>query len=345
MSETSKSPEHHRIDTLIETVQQHPTDFLKKERQLMAVKWFDYRFLSPKAANRLFMRTYQEVFRRMFAREVDHERASGVNGVNVMMVKRDARQRSQLAAARQRADSFGISYPCYIEAAFDFALQRGDKRKFFPLPNELHGNPKAAPWLEQYIERRWQEQISNSLVRVEHPAYLIENYRGMAAQDDFRRFILEHVEQVGMPLHHAIRLFTYERKQMPADLFKSTVPEEQFSRAMESVESDLKHHPLDGEVPMPISPSHLWPTCFGMHYTHEPASAECSACPLAPGCGKVGDLVLRRAAVQAGVPDPAADYIRRLDRERQQRFRDRKRQEKHAARFSTPPNTSTPVHP
>lgn len=253
MSKTQESPEHRRIDALIETVQQHPTDFLKNERQLMTVKWFDYRFLSPKAANRLFLRTYQEVFRRMFAREVDHERASKVNGVNAMTVKRDARQRSQLAAARQRADRLGISYPCYIEAAFDFALQRGDKRRFLPLPNELHGSPKAAPWFAQYVEQRWQEQISNGLVCVEHPAYLIENYRGMPAQDAFRRFIRDHVEQVSMPLDRAIRKFTYERKQVPADLFKSMVAEDKFAQAIEIVESDLQHHPLDDDTPVPLS--------------------------------------------------------------------------------------------
>ncbi|MGI6856395.1 hypothetical protein [Mesorhizobium sp. 1B3] len=344
MSETPKSPEHRRIDTLIETVQQHPTDFLKDERRLTAVKWFEYRFLSPRAANRLFMRTYQETFRRKFAQEVDHERASTVNGVSAMAVKRDARQRSQLAAARQRADRLGISYPCYIEAAFDFALRRGDKRKFLPLPSELHGNPRAAPLFAQYVKQRWQEQVSNGLVRVEHPAYLIENYRGMAAQDDFRRFILDHVEQASIPLHRAILKFTYERKQIPAELFKSIVPQERFEQALAIVASDLQHQPID-DASEPRSPTRLWPTCFGMHYTHEPSSAECSACPQVLGCKKVGDLVLRKAAAQAGVPDPAGDYKRRMDRERQQRCRNRKREEKDAARFSTRPNTSTSLHP
>lgn len=345
MTEASKSPEHIRISSLIETIQRHPIETLRDERWLMPTKWFEYRFVSPKEANRLFERVYQNVYRRRIEQEVDRNLAQNVKGLNARTLASSPRERSQLVAARQRADELGMSYPVYIEAAFEFALRRGDERKKFPRPNQLHGNEKSAPWFAEFVMQCWREQTSNGLVRVEHPAYLIENYRGMPAQDEFRRFVLDHVEQVNMPLHRAIRLFTYDRKQVPADLFKSMVPEDKFAHAIEIVESDLVHHPLDDDTPVPLSLSQLWPTCFGMHYTHEPASAECSACPLALGCRKVGDLVLRKAAAQAGVPDPAADYIRKLDRERQQRRRDRKREEKHAACFSTPPNTSTPVHP
>lgn len=344
MSEISKSPEHTRIESLIETIQRHPADVLEVERRLMTVKWFDYRFLSPKEANRLFARTYQEVYRRKAAENIDREMASKMSGVHFLTMKISARERSQLVAARQRADEFGMSYPAYIEAAFDFALRRGDKRKSFPRPNQLHGNEKAAPLFAKYVMKRWQELLSDGLVRVDHPAYLIENYRGMAAQDDFRRFILDQVKQTSMPLHRAIRMFCFERKQVPVDSFKSIVSDEQFERAMENVESDLNHIPIEDIAPVPVTSSQLWPTCFGLHYAHQPLSSSCASCLQAPNCKKIGDLVLSKAAAQTGVADPAGDYRRRMDRERQQRCRDRKRKAKDAARFSTPPNPSFSSH-
>ncbi|OVE88127.1 hypothetical protein B7W89_19660 [Agrobacterium tumefaciens] len=345
MPETSKSPEQIRVESLIKTIQEHPTDVLEAERPLTAIKWFDYRFMSPKEANRLFMKTYQNIYRRKFAEEVDVERAKKVSGVHVLTMKDDARERSQLVAARQRADELGISYPVYIEAAFDFALKRSDKRKTFPRPNQLHGNDKSTPWLTAFIVARWKEQLPSTLASVDHPSYLLENYREIPAQDDFRRFVLNYVKEVNMPLHSAIRTFTYERQQVPAELFKSITTERTFKRAMEIVESDLNHIPVDATVPVhPIS-THRWPTCFGMHYTLDPSSSECAACPQMEGCKMLGELILEKASAQAGVADPAGDYKRRNDRERQQRCRANKRNKNDKPGFSTLPHTPEQIFP
>lgn len=344
MPQNSKPPEHIRIASLIETIQQHSSEVLADERRLTTTKWFDYRFLSPKQANRLFQRAYQDVYRGKIAQGVDIDLARNVNGLNTQTLATNPRERSQLVAARQRADEFGMSYPVYIEAAFDFALSRGNKRKALPRPNQLHGNEKSAPLFVEYVKQRWNELLASGLTRVVHPAYLVANYRGMAAQDDFRRFALDYVARTHMPFHRAIRMFTYERKQVPIDLFKAIIPEEQFEYVMEIVKADLRDHPLDDDARMPLSPSQLWPTCFGMHYTHEPMSPECSSCPQVFNCKKVSDVVLRKAAAQAGVADPAGDYSRRMDRERQQRCRDRKRRTKDAGCFSTPPDPSLSFH-
>jgi len=58
MTKTPKSPEQLRIRSLIETIQQHPTDVLEAERRLHSRKWFDYRFMSSEELNRLFTKTY-----------------------------------------------------------------------------------------------------------------------------------------------------------------------------------------------------------------------------------------------------------------------------------------------
>jgi hypothetical protein len=325
MSKTPKSPDQLRIRSLIETIQQHPTEVLQAERQLYGMKWFDYRFMSPHDANMLFARTYQEIFRRKFAAEVDSQSVENVSGIHLRTIATNARERSHLVAARQRADEFGIAYPVYIEAAFDFALRRGNKRKKFPRPNQLHGNDASADLFAKYVTGRWREHVMAGLARVEHPSYLIENYRKIQAQDDFRRFILKHVQEVSMPLHRAIHIFSYDRKQVPAEIFRSIANEEVFERALAIADSYLSDGPIAEVVSTSWGSTECWPTCFGMHYTHDPSSKECSSCPQRQGCKKLGDVVLSEASKQCGVDDPAGDYDKRMDRKRQQRCRAKRR--------------------
>ncbi|MCZ7858490.1 hypothetical protein O9X81_17840 [Agrobacterium salinitolerans] len=325
MTETSKSPEQLRLRSLIETIQQHPTEVLQAERQLYGMKWFDYRFMSPHDSNMLFARTYQEIFRRKFAAEVDSQSVENVSGIHLRTIATNARERSHLVAARQRADEFGIAYPFYIEAAFDFALRRGNKRKKFPRPNQLHGNDASADLFVKYVTGRWREHVTAGLARVEHPSYLIENYRKIQAQDDFRRFILKHVQEASMPLHRAIQIFSYDRKQVPAEIFRSIANEEVFERALAIADSYLSDGPVAEVVSTSWGSTERWPTCFGMHYTHDPSSKECSSCPQRQGCKKLGDAVLSEASKQCGVEDPAGDYNRRMDRKRQQRCRAKRR--------------------
>lgn len=325
MRETSKSSEHRRIESLVQTLQQHPTEVLKAERHLAAVKWFEYRFMSPNEANRLFTKTYQKTYSRKFGEQVDVEQARQVSGVHVLTMKDDARERSQLVMARQRADRLGVPYPLYIDAAFDFAFRRGDKRRRFPRPNQLHGNRASEGLCEQFIIKRWNEYIANGLFRVEHPIYLIENYRGLPAQEDFRRFVLDHVREANLPLHRAIQKFTYDRQQVPAECFRTLVSEQVFNNAMEIVESDLQIFPVVTIPHVPLTSTQRWPTCFGMHYALDPSSPECALCPQIQGCKFLGDRVLKEAAKQAGVDDPAGDYKRKMDRERQRRCRANKK--------------------
>lgn len=324
MSQISQSAEYIRLSSLIDTLQQHPTSILENERSLMTVKWFDYRFLSPKEANRLFQKTYQRIYKQKIAKLIDVGMARNVSGVKSQTLATNARERSQLVMARQRADASGMSYPAYIEACFDFAANKSDKRSKFPQPNQLHGNKKSEPYLHEAITKHWNELMASDLVPIEHPAYLIENYKGLPAQDAYRRFILDYVRRENIPLHRAILKYTYTREQMPLDIFKSEFEPEIYDQAIEIVASDLRHSPIAAVSHPQIDKTHLWPTCFGMHYTHQPNAPECMSCPLNAACMKVGNLILSKAAAQAGVSDPAGDYEKRLarDRKREQRVRD-----------------------
>ena len=345
MNKPIKSPEHLRMEANIEAMIQNPVSVLEAERELMTRKWFEYRFLSLKECNRQFLYDYQTIFRRKFAETIDAASAGNVSGARTLTMKNDARERSQLVAARQRADALGAPYSVYIEAAFDFALKRSNERKALPRPNQLLGNDKTSNYVVKYIHTRWDEMLSNRLFKVEHPAYLISSYRNLPAQDDFRKFIIEHVKQTSMPLDRAIRKYTYDLGQIPLEVFEASFPAEMFDRAMQSVKSDLLTFPVENAPASPLETVHLWPSCFGLRYSYDPSSSECSTCPQASNCNKIGQFTFGAACKQAGVDDPAADYNRRLDRERQQRHRAKKREAKllAAGGFSTykQGNTST----
>lgn len=323
-----KSPEELRIRANIDAMLQNPVSVLEAERKLMTSKWFEYRFLSSKECNRQFLYDYQTIFRRKFAETIDAASAGNVSGVRTLTMKNDARERSQLVAARQRADALGAPYDVHIEAAFDFALKRSNERKALPRPNQLLGNDRTSDYVVKYIHTRWDEMLSNRLFKVEHPAYLISSYRNLPAQNDFQKFIIEHVKQTSMSLDRAIRKYTYDLGQIPLEVFKASFPAEMFDRAMHSVKSDLLTFPAENTAASPIRKVDLLPTCFGLRYTYDPSSSECSFCPLASNCNNVGQLISGVASKEAGVDDPAADYNRRLARERQQRHRAKKREAK-----------------
>ena len=328
MNQPIKSPEELRIRANIDAMLQNPVPVLEAERELMTKKWFEYRFLSSRECNRQFLNDYQTIFRRKFAENIDAASAGNVSGANTRTMKDDARERSQLVAARQRADALGTPYNVFIEAGFDFALKRNNERKALPRPNQLLGNDQTSNYVVKYILNRWDEMLSNRLFKVEHPAYLISSYRNLPAQNYFRKFIIEQVKQTSMPLDRAIRKYTYDLGQIPLEVFKESFPEEMFDRAIQSVESDLLIFPVENTDASPVRKVDLLPTCFGLRYTYDPSSSECSLCPIASNCNNVGQLTFGAASKQAGVDDPAADYDRRLARERQQRHRAKKREAK-----------------
>ena len=319
-----KSPEARRLEKLIETITSYPLELLEAERPLLNIKWFDYRFLSPEQANKRFFRIYQEVYRRKFRAEIDMERADKVSGVHALTLSTDPRERTQLMAARQRADATGLPYELYVESAFDFLLRRGDHRKRFPRPNQLHGSPASAHLLIAFLKERYRDYLSFGLMKVEHPAYLISHYEGLPSQDDYRRFIFQHVLHEGMAWDRAIRTYVYDRAQVPLEVFKNACPPHNFDQAIASVTADLNRFPIQAQTSSEKHRAQVWPTCFGMHYTIDVSSPECSQCPLMAACQKVANVVLGQAAAITGVADPARDYQRRLTRNRQRKCRLRK---------------------
>ncbi|TDH35065.1 hypothetical protein E2A64_15230 [Pseudohoeflea suaedae] len=305
---------------------------LALESELVTTKWFDYRFLSPQACTRLFLETYQTVFRRHFAAEVDRDQAKHVFGAHSLSYRNDPRARTQMWMARQRADELGIPYDLYIQASFEFAVKRNRKR--LPQPNQLHHPGSAAELWAKFLDEQFKEHLADGLFTVEHASFRVENYKNLPAQDDYRSFVIRQVKAQSMPPHRAMQRYCCDQRQLPVELFKDVINDEIYEQALTRLEWDNPHFP-----PPPLPAPHRtdqWPSCLGIPGAQDDSSSPCSECRLADDCTRLSNAILRQVMNRTGSEDPRADDKRAKARERQRRRRSRLNAEKLHAMHKQP---------
>lgn len=312
------------LEKLVDTAEELDRSLLREERILMNIKWFEYRFLSPAQATKLFVRTYQEVFRRFFASNIDCHQAKNANGINLTTFKDDPRVRTQVWKARQRADATGMPYNYYLDAAFAFGVRR--QRKMLPQPNQLHFPGAAnAEWVK-FREERWSMCLRDMAPDVEnHPAFRIENYCGLPAQDAYREFIVQEGGRHHRDVAGLISKYFVQKRQVPAELFRGLVPDYIFQRAKDRVRDSHNALPIIID-PMPEHGKHdLWPSCFGLPTAQDRLEAPCRQCALADGCQQLSLGVTQKVSQRCGTDNPKAARTREKARDRQRRKRQRDR--------------------
>ncbi|MEM5495441.1 hypothetical protein [Hoeflea sp. AS16] len=310
-----------------------PAEVRAAEPDLMMKKWFDYRFISPEDATLLFIRHYQDVFRKKFAEYNDVERAKHVQGIDQNKYLSDDRTRTQVWKARQRADEFGIPYDFYIWSSFEFALRR--KRNMFPQPNQLHHPGKAEEYWLEYLATKWGQALEAGVYKVTHPAYRIENYKDLPAQREYRQSVCERGMESGNRLPNYIRQYAIDWKQVPAEEFEKYVTPEVFERAMESVQSDLRHFPPEEPDEATVSTTQLWPSCLGLPGSYASTNPVCAACPMASKCAVVSRFIEGNVSARRPAVDPKLEAKREKAKLRQRRKRERDR-----AKVNAPTNIS-----
>lgn len=300
-----------------------PAEVRAAEPDLMMKKWFDYRFISPEDATRLFIRQYQDIFRKKFSEYNDVERAKHVQGIEWKKYLSDDRTRTQVWKARQRADEFGIPYDFYIWSSFEFALRR--KRNMFPQPNQLHHPGTAEQYWLEYLATKWDQALEAGTHRVTHPAYRIENYNDLPAQREYRQTVCEQAMASGRQLSNYIRQYSIDRVQVPAEEFAKYVSPEVFERAMESVQSDLRHIPAEQPDEATQTTTQLWPSCLGLPGSYASTNSVCAACPLASKCTVVSRFIEGNVSARRPAVDPKLEVKREKAMLRQRRKRERDR--------------------
>jgi len=209
--------------------------FISKKMQdfdfdLFTSKWFDYRHLTPLDATLAYIDAYGPIYRRVFAREIDKERADNLNLIDSEKAKKalianDSKFKRNLAGfwrGRQVADALGMPYDTYISLAIDYRM-RNWNRSHLPRPEHLYHE-----WDVEKVQNRWAEIQRSNLLVSDHPAYLVENFIGTAPQNDYHEWLFN---QASLRQNRPITLARFVSEgRLPIDKVRARVSAEDFER-------------------------------------------------------------------------------------------------------------------
>lgn len=184
---------------------------------LFQTKWFDYRRMTPVQATCAYIKAYTKVYREIYARDIDHERAkhvqpTTVTGLFAALANNDAKAKRKLSGfwrGRQVADALGMPYELYIEHAFTYRMRRW-QRAYLPQPEHLYHEFDV-----EKIQELWEELQAGRLYLPEDPAFLVQNYQDIPYQNDFHEWLFKQAKLRGDEAYTLANLI--EKDLMPID--------------------------------------------------------------------------------------------------------------------------------
>lgn len=196
MEITTTEPNNVRVSPLSDDILTHdfvPKPLMKHELELYATKWFDYRELTPVQATRRYIDVYGDIYRRHFSTNVDSKIAQYIKPITIERIwkglgegnRRTRREFTGCWRGRQVADALGMPYHIYIDLALTYRL-RFWKQRNLPQPFHLYGE-----WDVEKIQGKWEEMQATRLYLSEEPAYIAQNYRGVAHQKDYHEWLMK----------------------------------------------------------------------------------------------------------------------------------------------------------
>ncbi|MDN2580880.1 hypothetical protein [Aquibium sp. ELW1220] len=316
------TPTTKRLDSIVQTACWFPTQTLAIEADLVSIKWFEYRFMSPLDATLRFARLYREIYQQKFASNIDRDQARNVVGSDPKRFSKDPRERTQLWMARVRADVVGMRYEDYIDFSFDFALRRGHVRKKLPRPNQLHHGDAAHDYWVAYRLKRWEELVRDGIASVDNmTCYRVENRKGFPAQMAFRDFAVERILTTGSSLAQAIEVYCLQNGQLcRADLegrFDPELVEQQWALA----DSSVRNGRVTPTVAPRLTQVDLLPSCFGLPGAPEVDRPVCVSCPASDKCLQISSRVREKVKERMGSETPVEDARRKKTAERVRAWR------------------------
>lgn len=297
---------------------------LAEEAQLMTLKWYDYRFMSPMAATQLFGRLYRDQFKTSMARHFDRELARNVRGIDLEHLFTKSGLLTSLWTARQHADRLGMRYQDYLSFCFDFATNR--RRKRLPQPNQLYFTEASrSAWLSKLWEF-WPERVFDEVAQLkELPQYRFEYHRGLPAQDGYRQFIVDRAKEANRRWRDVMRVYSVERRELPIRLILPIIGAERFREELRSLRDDGKARPFTRSPKPSVTDEIFWQSCFGVPHAWSPEIEPCLRCPQASDCQRVADHVLATVKRNIGTADPVEARKREQVRTRVARYRAKKK--------------------
>lgn len=203
-------------------------EFQEFDRAGWSSKWFDYRHMTTLQATHAYIEAYGGIYRRIYAREFDRERAEHIRPINFDLVlaalrpnaqadeKKVKKAKMQLVGCwrgRQVADAIGCPYDVYIDLAFTYRMRRW-KQNQMPQPQHLYHEYDV-----EKIVARWEELQASRLYLAEHSAYLVENYQDLPQQNAYHEWLFKQAELRSNP-HEFVARFIEEHR-LPIDKARS----------------------------------------------------------------------------------------------------------------------------
>lgn len=202
--------------------------FLQFERMLAHTKWFDYRFLHPVEATKLYVEAYEKEYRAAYASTFSTLNAQyvKVTGWAEMIQKlEEKRKYKELLAGfwrgRQVADAMGMPYDLYIRLAMKERL-RFWKRRYLPNPTMLYSE-----LIVERVAELWKERQSARLYVSDHHNYRLHRYIGTQAQNDHHEWLFSQAQLRSNPSY---QLACFIRDELlPEEKVRTRFGEERFA--------------------------------------------------------------------------------------------------------------------
>lgn len=279
------------------------------ERELHHLKWFDYRFMSPREATLHFRDEFQKLYRRKYGQNIDTEESLQKFGVSRGEPEANRTEFTSFWRARQFADQLGVSYSVFLEAAFEVLLRAGWAR--IPYINQMYG--KNAERIGTAVSAHWDEHCESRFMFSALPHYQEESFCGLAAQTAHQDWVIEQIKKLHS--NHALGRACFILRILPQDRAELTFGARRFEMARASVE---------GTVPLPhetIAPREMLPSCMMLPGARDTTSPQCSTCRLASFCARTETSVLASVVSTTGVTDPEEHRRRELGAARTRKSR------------------------
>jgi len=288
------------------------------ERVLSSTKWFDYCFISPATATKLFADCYVDAYRAAWARNFDVVESQNRRGLfkapsfaNPRPTTKERRDLTGLWKARQFADELGVPYDFFCRTAFQFVLDAGMRR--LPQPNQLYSG-RWRDSLADAIRLAWDEQRAANTIYPSLPQFQLDADRGASAQARHIRWCVDLLRlKHGAP--YQIANLVYQRRVLAEVAALSEFGEERVEQAKALA---LSCEPSD----MPsLTVYDFVPACGFVPYAYEADAVECTGCHFRDKCGAAQEGMLERVTKRFGSSDPVRQRERDAGRERVARYR------------------------
>ncbi|WP_252512868.1 hypothetical protein [Acinetobacter brisouii] len=189
------------------TIANVPKKERKIEASLMTTKWHDYRLMHPMMATYYFYHLCTQAYRKFWASCINSEQADHVH-----IFKKEgrldflkARESMSIWRLRQLADTLGIRYEFFLNAAFSkvYRMQLHG-RIIAPRPSMLRSEE-----LTEKIQQAWSETCEASLQISCSPYFKVSNYIASKAQIDHEQFVIDQIKRRKCP-HYALAACLYQ---------------------------------------------------------------------------------------------------------------------------------------